>query len=499
MLNSKTCDQCGNPLEENATQGACPSCLLAMAIPNPQQNRAKGSPGLGQTEEHGGPHSDRFAPLRAEQLAQYFPQLEILSPIGHGGMGSVFLARQLNLDRKVALKVLSPNLSSDPTFAERFTREARTLAKLDHPNIVTVFDFGQAGEYYYLIMELVKGINLRDAIVSNSVTPQQALMIVPQICDALQYAHDTGVVHRDIKPENILVGERNRVKIADFGLAKLLQMSNHDMTLTGTHQVLGTRNYMAPEQIEKPTTVDHRADIYSLGVVFYELLTGELPLGRFSPPSEMAAVGNQLDEVVLRSLEKEPGRRFQQASEIRTAVESLAHDMPPVIPSTSHATGEPSPSINEKPPTSGTEILRLPFNLQKVHGGLSSAEGIASFDGTQLNLEYRIDPLSTGLVKTGNEFFEIDASNIFRARIVRGILSDTLELGGNQLYVFDGFPGSGQGKAKLIFSKRDRMAAGQMADAINAAASAARSDSKTIAPPPRRGTFPPSTKSALAH
>src|SRR5262249_46843479 len=136
-----------------------------------------------------------------------------------------------------------------------------------------------ADKLYYFLMEYVDGTNLRHVIRNGQLQPREALQIIPQLCDALQYAHDEGVVHRDIKPENILLDKKGRVKVADFGLAKLLGHAATQYTLTGSHQIMGTPHYMAPEQMEKPLTVDHRADIYSLGVVFYEMLTGELPLG----------------------------------------------------------------------------------------------------------------------------------------------------------------------------------------------------------------------------
>ena len=155
-------------------------------------------------------------------------------------------------------------------------------------------------------------------------TPEQALTIVPKICEALQYAHEQGIVHRDIKPENILLDKSGRVKIADFGIAKMMGDEPGQQTLTGAKDAVGTPHYMAPEQIEKPLTVDHRADIYSLGVVFYEMLTGELPLGKFQPPSAKVQIDVRLDEVVLHALEKEPERRYQQASQVKTAVETIA-------------------------------------------------------------------------------------------------------------------------------------------------------------------------------
>jgi hypothetical protein len=173
-------------------------------------------------------------------------------------------------------------------------------------------------------MEYVDGANLRHLIRTGGLQPAEALAIVPQICEALQFAHDEGIVHRDIKPENILVDKRGRVKIADFGLARLLGASAPEMSLTGTNQVLGTLHYMAPEQIQGLRTVDHRADIYSLGVVFYEMLTGELPIGRFAPPSQKVEVDVRLDEVVLRSLESTPERRYQHASEVKTEVERIS-------------------------------------------------------------------------------------------------------------------------------------------------------------------------------
>src|SRR5262249_48487401 len=190
-------------------------------------------------------------------------------------------------------------------------------------NIVGVHDYGESGGLYYFIMEYVDGLNLRQLMQGKPVAPDIALQIVPQICDALQYAHEGELVHRDIKPENILVDRRGRVKIADFALAKLVRTGPAAFTLTGTHQIMGTPHYMAPEQIEKPSGVDHRADIYSLGVVFYEMLTGELPLGRFASPSQRAGVDQRLDEIVLRALEREPNRRFQSITEIKTAVAAI--------------------------------------------------------------------------------------------------------------------------------------------------------------------------------
>jgi hypothetical protein len=278
---------------------------------------------LGETTPHSAVASGFIPPSPAE-LSASFPQLEIIELLGQGGMGAVYKARQPRLDRFVALKILPPQAGADPNFAERFAREARALARLSHPLIVTMHDFGDANGMFYFIMEFVDGANLRKLIHAGNLAPEQALAIVPQICEALQYAHDEGVVHRDIKPENVLVDRRGRIKIADFGLAKLLGNAPAEINLTRTQQVMGTPHYMAPEQIERPLSVDHRADIYSLGVVFYEMLTGELPIGRFEPPSEKVAVDVRLDDVVLRALQKQPERRYQHASDLKTDVDSIA-------------------------------------------------------------------------------------------------------------------------------------------------------------------------------
>jgi len=270
----------------------------------------------------------QFTAPSVEDLAGLFPQLEIQALIGVGGMGAVYKAHQRDLDRPVALKILVPRSGSDLGFAERFMREARALARLSHPHIVAVYDFGHRDDLNYFIMEFVDGANLREVQKAGELSPEQALAIIPQICEALQFAHNEGVVHRDIKPENVLLDRDGRVRIADFGLAKIVGKQPQNLTLTAEGHVMGTPHYMAPEQVEHPHEVDHRADIYSLGVVFYEMLTGELPLGKFAAPSRMVQVDVRLDEVVLKALEKKPERRYQQASQVKTEVETIASTRP---------------------------------------------------------------------------------------------------------------------------------------------------------------------------
>jgi predicted Ser/Thr protein kinase len=258
------------------------------------------------------------------------PGYEIIAELGRGGMGVVYQARQARLDRLVAIKILPAEACRDPHFVERFSREARALARLNHPNIITIHDFGEQADQYYLVMEFVAGSNLRQRLRAGKMAPADVFRVVASICDALEYAHEEGIVHRDIKPENILLDRKDRVKIADFGIAKLLTHKTAQFTLTGPSRVVGTWHYMAPEQLNDPAALDQRADIYSLGVMFYEMLTGKLPQGRFPPPSEVAAVQGRVDELVLRALEREPERRFQTAGDLRTALDAAASALPEV-------------------------------------------------------------------------------------------------------------------------------------------------------------------------
>ncbi len=310
-----SCPRCGTQVPADAPAGLCPRCLLALNLETESPSEAASRAANSEARAPATP------PLPLAEVARLFPQLEIVEFLGRGGMGMVYKARQPRLDRWVALKIL--NSDPDPLFAERFAREARALAKLSHPNIVAVHDFGEADGHFFLILEHMDGMNLRQLMQKGRISPMEALAIVPKICDALQYAHEEGVVHRDIKPENVLLNQQGKVKIADFGIAKLLRQEPGERTLTGDHQVIGTPHYMAPEQVEKPQSVDHRADIYSLGVVFYEMLTGELPLGRFAPPSGKVMVDVRLDEVVLRALEKDPVLRYQHAGDLKTQVETF--------------------------------------------------------------------------------------------------------------------------------------------------------------------------------
>ncbi len=452
--NGPKCPECGTPLPTGALTGLCPACLLKLGAAADTVTDGKRPP---------------FNPPPVAELAPLFPQLEILELIGKGGMGAVYKARQKQLDRIVALKILPPGIGDDPAFAERFAREAKALAKLNHPGIVTLFEFGSSGcksapsafqveeekggrgagenktsatgvssapfppfpstEIYYFLMEFVDGVNLKQLLHAGRISAREALAIVPQICDALQFAHDQGIVHRDIKPENILLDRRGRVKVADFGLAKIVGAERGSMSrsgdestetleksgsaipgdsaaghrpalqeLTDAGKVMGTPQYMAPEQRDHPAEVDHRADIYALGVVFYQMLTGELPGKPLQPPSNKVQIDVRLDEVVLRALEKKPELRYQQASVLKTQVETIA-------------TTPPTRSSGRESAQTESEADQRP---------LASAAPSASWEAARKRVRF----LATTLIVLGA--LGLTLSMLVQ---VRGVASDSLHLG----------------------------------------------------------------------
>ena len=326
----------------------------------------------------------RFRVPTIEELSQRLSHLEILEFVGRGGMGAVYKARQPSLDRLVAVKILPREISATPGFTERFSREAKALAKLSHQNIISVFEFGQLEDQHYIIMEFVDGTDLRQLIDASEVTSNQALEIVRQICDALQYAHGQGVVHRDIKPENILIDKSGEVKIADFGLAKLVDTESMLGSLTGTQQIMGTLRYMAPEQTRATKEVDHRADIFSLGVIFYELLTGDLPIGRFRPPSKKTSLDARLDDVVLRALEHEPEDRYQQASDVNVDLAAIrAQNVAPVPPrkSASLLPDEQPPTLSAKAVWGAAWFMVSLMATAFLIFSLLSVQAVTSSDG----------------------------------------------------------------------------------------------------------------------
>lgn len=426
------CVQCGNELPVRGPLAClCPECLM----------------GHGLSADPDGEAVQNRLPS-TEELQSLIPQLEILHVLGHGGMGGVYKARQRDLDRHVAVKVLRPELQNDPTLTDRFVREARNLAQLDHPNIVRIHDFGRAEELYFLVMEFVEGSTLRDLINGRLLAPEDAFSILPDVCDALQYAHERGVVHRDVKPANILVETTGRVKVADFGLSKVLRGKGFNPTLTHSLQAMGTPSYMAPEQMRRTRDVDHRADIFSLGVMLYEILTGELPMGRFEAPSARVKVDPRVDDVVLRALDRDADRRFQNARDLGSALQALRH--------------EPGDRSRPTPqPEANSPLPSIPFSIS---GELHEATGILTLEGDALHIEYR--KRLVGLIPTEVRNLTIPISEIKSIEYRTGFFAPRLRLIPRTMTPFEGLP-CGDYDVRFAVKNRDGEKARLLAEIVS--------------------------------
>ncbi|HEX5137995.1 MAG TPA: serine/threonine-protein kinase [Planctomycetota bacterium] len=330
--------------------------------------------------------------------------------VGSGAMGTVYRATQLSLGRPVAVKVLPPNVSDDPHFVHRFHREAEILAALAHPHVVQVIDRGAAEGRYFIVMEYVDGESLRSLLKRGPVPPRDACRICSQLLDALDYAHRKGVVHRDIKPENILLSREGNVKVADFGVSRFLE-ADPGTRLTRTHFVLGTYEYMAPEQRESVQEADNRSDIYATAVVLYEMLTGELPIGRFDLPSrKLPDVDRRLDAILKKGLAKDPARRYERASAMARELGEIVSSPDPVrgLDALREAVtrlgerlrGPGEPAAPPRPPKSYDFRLDLLLTVLGVLGVLLAVVGIGFLiAGERIEIGlYRLDDDSGGLI-----------------------------------------------------------------------------------------------------
>ncbi|MFO1486501.1 MAG: protein kinase [Verrucomicrobiaceae bacterium] len=271
--------------------------------------------------------SKGWQPPAPEQLQRLLPQYAITALLGRGGMGAVYKGTQINLDRAVAIKILPPGLDDrdeDANYAERFKNEARAMAKLSHPGIVAVYDFGETADgLLYIVMEFIEGTDVSRMVARQGrLHSDHALSITAHVCDALQYAHERGIIHRDIKPANIMVGYDGVVKVADFGLAKISQGGESGLTRSG--MTLGTLHYMAPEALMLGAAVDHRADLYAVGVMLYYMLTGSLPQGMFAMPSQqIPGVDPRFDDIIVRALRNDRELRYPSAAALRADLDSI--------------------------------------------------------------------------------------------------------------------------------------------------------------------------------
>ena len=299
--------------EDETVDGLCPVCLLDHCLAAKQRNSGDG-------------WERNWEPPPVEELQPLFADYEIQALIGRGGMGAVYRAIQKTLNRRVAIKILPPALGWNPVLKDRFVREALTLAKLNHPGFVTIYDSGRNQDLCYLVMEYVDGRNLREYVLENAVSPRQLLDLGIRLCRTMEVAHAAGIIHRDLKLENVLVGTLAEVKIADFGVAKLFgeQHADDGTAIFASCKAAGTRSFMAPEQLANPGRVDLRADVYSLGVMLYVLATGIFPAAAPVPPSQVKAeVNPRLDAVILRAMAAAPANRYQNMQELRRDLETI--------------------------------------------------------------------------------------------------------------------------------------------------------------------------------
>ncbi len=286
-----------------------------------------------------------WSPPSLEELQKLLPQYEISAFIAHGGMGAVYKGMQTSLRRTVAIKVLPPEIKErDPQFAARFKHEAQSMAQLSHPNIVAVHDAGETpGGLLYFIMEFVEGTDVGQFIASQGrIDPQRAIQITTDVCDALAFAHGEGIVHRDIKPSNIMLDKRGRVKVADFGLAKTV--SEGATMLTETNVAMGTPDFMAPETFHPGIKIDARADIYAVGVMLCQMLTGSLPRGRFESPSDLVPqMDVRFDAIVDKAMCTDRELRYSSAQEMRLDLDGL-----PKMPGGLNKEAQPATTLSSR-------------------------------------------------------------------------------------------------------------------------------------------------------
>lgn len=258
-----------------------------------------------------------FTPPTIEELQGKFPQYAVESFIAQGGMGAVFLARQRSLDRPVAIKILPKEFGQDQDYRISFETEAKAMAKLNHNNLVGIYDFGDIDGMLYIIMEFVPGRSLFDTAHGQAVNELEAAALILEMCHGLDHAHKAGMLHRDIKPANVLIDDEARPKIVDFGLARPVGETQTEGV------VFGTPGYTAPEVISNPYSVDQRSDIFSVGVMLYELLTGSLPETPIIPASRKNKTDSRFDTIITKAIHPNPAMRYNTAGDMAKALEEL--------------------------------------------------------------------------------------------------------------------------------------------------------------------------------
>lgn len=307
------------------------------------------------------PEQTGFVAPDPADLAPLFPGYDIQGLIAAGGMGAVYCAVQRSLDRTVALKILPMEFSNDAAFCAGFEAEAKAMARLNHPNLIGVYDFGSVNGMLYIIMEYVPGKSLYHSAYGLAIDPAEVIRLVAAICNGLAHAHENGIIHRDIKPSNILLDLNAQPKIGDFGLARPI-----DRKVEEGEEIFGTPHYTAPEVVNSPHSVDSRADIFSVGVLLHELLTGKLPADDPRPASTIAHCDPRFDTIIRRATQPIPAARYSSASQIATDLQAIAAAKVPKVPGTAVMArprpvraGGAYPVVRKKSSSSASMLLLL--------------------------------------------------------------------------------------------------------------------------------------------
>ncbi|MEZ0273756.1 MAG: protein kinase, partial [Roseimicrobium sp.] len=313
------------------------------------------------------PDSHFFQPPSLEELAELLPSYEMMDFLAQGGMGAVYLAKQISLDRLVAIKVLPPSWGSEKGYAQRFQTEAKAMAKLRHNHIVGVYDFGITSDgHLYLVMEYVEGQTIHDMIRLRRLPVPKVQGIALQLCDAIQYAHEHGILHRDLKPGNVMVDKHGQVKVMDFGLARRVDAAVEE-------ESLGTPEYTAPEILVEGALIDHRADIYALGIVFQQMLTGHVPRQPREPLSEHGVFDPGWEPLIAKAAATNAGARFQSMRDLREALAQVGKPAPRAAPGRRIQGGPSHPSHHAAPPPppkSGAPVLPIIVSLVVIGVGV---------------------------------------------------------------------------------------------------------------------------------
>lgn len=400
-----------------------------------------------------------------EEMSAYLPQFKFEKLAACGGMGAVYKAHQPSLDRMVGVKILPPEFGSEEGFAERFKIEARAMAKLNHTNIVGVYDFGiTPGGHLYLVMEWIEGRSLHDVIHKTTLPLRKATNLAMQLCEALSFAHEHGIIHRDIKPGNIMVNDADHVKVADFGLAR--PASNQ----VEEDNPMGTPDYAAPE-IRGGSVTDHRVDIFAVGVVLYEMLTGRVPETPRRPVTIYAKVSARWDEIIAKAIHPDPDKRYQDAGEFRAHINAAMKQSTDVPDA--HATFGAKPATKKPAASKQTQQQQLVMVLGVVGVVLAAILGLIFWPTAKQSHASGAGSMGTRAEPTPEEVRQVmqklEQNDAELAKLVNSFAADWAASGADKNLASPMAKKLREAQQTAVLAKaRDRLAAARRAEIVAA-------------------------------